>query len=138
MDQNEAELQPQLQGTGVSVTRVGDRIVLNMPSDITFATDQDSVKSQFYPVLNSVALVLKKFNQTIVDVYGHTDSTGDDTYNYDLSQRRALAVANYLSGQGVDPRRFAVTGFGETRPIADNARRQAAPRTAASKSSCRR
>ena len=120
MDRNEAELRAQLQGTGVSVTRVGDRIVLNMPSDITFATDQDSVKSQFYPVLNSVGLVSKKFNQTIVDVYGHTDSTGDDTYNYNLSQRRALAVANYLSGQGVDFRRFAVTGFGETRPIADN------------------
>ena len=120
MDRNEAELRAQLQGTGVSVTRVGDRIVLNMPSDITFATDQDSVKPQFYPVLNSVGLVLKKFNQTIVDVYGHTDSTGDDTYNYNLSQRRALAVANYLSGQGVDSRRFAVTGFGETRPVADN------------------
>jgi outer membrane protein OmpA-like peptidoglycan-associated protein len=120
MDRNEAELRAQLQGTGVSVTRVGDRIVLNMPSDITFATDQDSVKSQFYPVLNSVGLVLKKYNQTIVDVYGHTDSTGDDTYNYNLSQRRALAVANYLSSQGVDSRRFAVTGFGETRPIADN------------------
>ena len=75
-----------------------------MPSDITFATDQDSVKSQFYPMLNSVALVLKKFNHTIVDVYGHTDSTGDDSYNYDLSQRRALSVANYLSSQG---RRFA-------------------------------
>jgi outer membrane protein OmpA-like peptidoglycan-associated protein len=120
MDQNEAELRRQLEGTGVSVTRVGDRIVLNMPSDITFATDQDSIKSQFYPVLNSVALVLKKFNQTIVDVYGHTDSTGDDTYNYNLSQRRALSVANYLSGQGVDSRRFAVTGFGETKPIASN------------------
>ena len=120
MDRNEAELRAQLQGTGVSVTRVGDRIVLNMPSDITFATDQDSVKPQFYPVLNSVGLVLKKFNQTIVDVYGYTDSTGDDTYNYNLSQRRALAVADYLSGQGVDSRRFAVTGFGETRPVADN------------------
>jgi outer membrane protein OmpA-like peptidoglycan-associated protein len=120
MDRNEAELRAQLQGTGVSVTRVGDRIVLNMPSDITFATDQDSVKPQFYPVLNSVGLVLKKFNQTIVDVYGHTDSTGDDTYNYNLSQRRALAVADYLSGQGVDSRRFAVNGFGETRPVADN------------------
>ena len=114
MDQNEAELRRQLQGTGVSVTRVGDRIILNMPSDITFATDQDSVKSQFYPTLNSVALVLKKFNRTLVDVYGHTDSTGEDRYNYDLSQRRALSVANYLSSQGVDSRRFAVTGFGET------------------------
>ena len=138
MDRNEAELRAQLQGTGVSVTRVGDRIVLNMPSDITFATDQDSVKPQFYPVLNSVGLVLKKFNQTIVNVYGYTDSTGDDTYNYNLSQRRALAVADYLSGQGVDSRRFAVTGFGETRPVADKARLPAARRTAASRSSCRR
>lgn len=120
MDRNEAELRAQLEGTGVGVTRVGDQIILNMPSDITFATDQDSVKAAFYPTLNSVALVLKKFNQTIVDVYGHTDSTGNDQYNYDLSQRRALSVANYLSGQGVDPRRFAVTGFGETRPVADN------------------
>jgi outer membrane protein OmpA-like peptidoglycan-associated protein len=121
MDQNEAELRRQLQGTGVSVTRVGNRIVLNMPSDITFATDQDSVKSQFFPTLNSVALVLQRFNRTLVDVYGHTDSTGNDRHNFDLSQRRALSVANYLSAQGVDSRRFAVTGFGETRPIADNA-----------------
>ncbi len=121
MDRQESELRAQLQGTGVSVTRVGDQIVLNMPSNITFATDQDAVKAGFYPTLNSVALVLKKFNQTVVDVYGHTDSTGSSQHNFDLSQRRALSVANYLSTQGVDQRRFAVTGFGETRPIADNA-----------------
>lgn len=121
MDQSEADLRRQLQGTGVSVTRVGDRIVLNMPSDITFNTDQDAVKSQFYPVLNSVAIVLQKYNRTLVDVYGHTDSTGGASYNNALSQRRALSVANYLAGQGVDSRRFAVTGFGDTRPIADNA-----------------
>ena len=138
MDQNEAELRRQLQGTGVSVTRVGDRIVLDMPSDITFATDQESVKSQFYPTLNSVALVLKKFNRTLVDVYGHTNSTGEDRYNYDLSQRRALSVANYLSSQGINSRRFAVTGFGETRPVADNGSQPGRPSTAASKSSCRR
>ena len=120
MDRNEAELRAQLQGTGVSVTRTGNQIILNMPSDITFATDQDAVKAGFYPTLNSVALVLKKFNQTVVDVYGHTDSTGSEQHNFDLSQRRAVSVANYLSGQGVDSRRFAVTGFGETRPIADN------------------
>jgi len=120
MDQNENELRAQLQGTGVSVTRSGNQIILNMPSDITFATDQDAVKADFYPVLNSVALVLKKYKQTVVDVFGHTDSTGSEQHNFDLSQRRALSVANYLSGQGVDPRRFAVTGFGETRPIASN------------------
>ncbi|HEV7252402.1 MAG TPA: OmpA family protein [Mesorhizobium sp.] len=121
MDQQEAEVRRQLEGTGVSVTRVGDQIILNMPSDVTFATDEDSVRSSFYPTLNSVGLVLKKFNRTVVDVYGHTDATGSDTYNYDLSQRRALAVADYLSGQGVDSRRFSVTGFGESRPIASNA-----------------
>lgn len=120
MDQNEAELRRQLEGTGVSVTRTGDQIILNMPSDITFAVDQDAVKPGFYQTLNSVALVLKKFRQTTVDVFGHTDSTGNDQHNFDLSQRRALSVANYLSAQGVDSRRFAVTGFGETRPIASN------------------
>lgn len=121
MDRNEAELRAQLQGTGVSVTRTGDQIILNMPSDITFNVDQDAIKPNFYSVLNSVAVVLNRFQQTVVDVYGHTDSTGSDQHNMDLSQRRAMSVANYLSAQGVDPRRFAVTGFGKTRPIASNA-----------------
>jgi outer membrane protein OmpA-like peptidoglycan-associated protein len=120
MDQAEAELRGQLRATGVSVTRVGNQIILNMPSDVTFASDQDQINAVFYPTLNSVALVLKKYNRTIIDVYGHTDSTGDDNYNFNLSQRRALSVANYLNAQGVDSRRFAVTGFGESRPIADN------------------
>lgn len=120
MDRSEAELRAQLQGTGVSVTRTGNNIILNMPSDITFAVDQSDIKPNFYATLNSVALVLQRYRQTIVDVYGHTDSTGGDEYNYDLSQRRALAVANYLNAQGVDSRRFAVTGFGKTRPIAPN------------------
>lgn len=121
MDQQEAELRAQLQGTGVSVTRQGDDLILNMPSNITFQTDQADIQSGFYPTLNSVALVLKKFNKTLVDVYGHTDSTGNDQYNMDLSQRRAASVANYLGAQGVDTRRFAVIGEGETQPIASNA-----------------
>jgi outer membrane protein OmpA-like peptidoglycan-associated protein len=121
MDRQEAELRAQLQGTGVSVTRAGNEIILNMPSNITFATDQDMISSSFYPTLNSVALVLKRFDRTLVDVNGHTDSTGDDAYNYALSQRRALSVANYLTAQGIDPRRFAINGFGETQPIASNA-----------------
>ena len=120
MDNQEAEIRRQLQGTGVSVTRIGDTIALNMPSNITFDVDQDAVKGSFYPVLNSVALVLNKYNRTVVDVDGHTDSTGDDSYNFGLSQRRALAVADYLNGQGVDGRRFSVVGFGESRPIASN------------------
>lgn len=120
MDQQEAEIRGQLQGTGVSISREGDRIILNMPSDITFNTDQDAVKPQFYGVLNSVALVARKYNRTLIDVYGHTDSTGSDEHNYDLSQRRAQSVADYLGGQGVDRRRFEVQGYGESRPIASN------------------
>lgn len=120
MDRNEAELRRQLQGTGVSVTRVGDQVVLNMPSDITFDVDKDAIKPAFRQTLNSVAIVLNRYQQTIVDVFGHTDSTGSAAHNMDLSQRRALSVANYLAQQGVDSRRFAVTGFGATRPIATN------------------
>lgn len=121
MDQQETELRAQLQGTGVSVTRNGDYIILNMPSNITFATDQDAVTTQFYPTLNSVVLVVQKYNRTLIDVYGHTDSTGSAQHNLDLSQRRALSVATYLNAQGVDSRRFSIVGFGMTRPIASNA-----------------
>jgi outer membrane protein OmpA-like peptidoglycan-associated protein len=120
MDKNEADLRAQLRGTGVSVTRVGDQVVLNMPSDITFDVDRDAIKPSFRQTLNSVAIVLNRYQQTVVDIYGHTDSTGSDAHNQDLSQRRALAVANYLAQQGVDSRRFAVTGFGSSRPIATN------------------
>ncbi|MCF1435943.1 OmpA family protein [Agrobacterium vitis] len=121
MDNQEAELRAQLQGTGVSVTRQGDRIILNMPSNITFPTDQDQVLPPFYPTLNSVAIVLKKFNRTLVDVNGHTDSTGGLQHNQDLSQRRADSVLNYLGSQGVDPRRMSAMGFGPSQPIATNA-----------------
>ena len=120
MDQQEAQLRAQLQGTGVSVTRVGNNIVLNMPSNITFDSDQSAVKPAFYQTLNSVALVLQKFNRSLVDVSGHTDSTGSDAYNLTLSQQRAQSVASYLISQGNDQRRFYTQGFGESRPVADN------------------
>ncbi|MCT8998380.1 OmpA family protein [Chelativorans intermedius] len=120
MDQQEAQLRGQLQGTGVSVTRQGNYIVLNMPSNITFATDSSSIQPAFYPTLNSVALVLKRYNQTLVDVYGHTDSTGSYQYNMDLSRRRAQAVADYLVAQGTNPQRYAVIGLGPSQPIASN------------------
>lgn len=121
MDNQEAELRAQLQGTGISVTRAGDRIILNMPSNVTFDTDQDAVRSEFYPTLNSVAIVLRKFNKTLIDIAGHTDSTGSLQHNQDLSERRAVSVANYLGGQGIDTRRIAAMGFGPTRPVASNA-----------------
>ena len=121
MDQQEAELRAQLQGTGVSVTRVGNQIILNMPSNITFGVDSATVQAGFNETLISVGLVLKKFNKTIVDVYGHTDNTGSDAHNQDLSQRRAVAVATILANQGIDQRRFYIEGKGESDPIASNA-----------------
>ncbi|CAD7047694.1 cell envelope biogenesis protein OmpA [Pseudorhizobium endolithicum] len=121
MDQQEAELRAQLQGTGVSVTRMGDRIVLNMPSNVTFATDRDQVIPPFYPTLDSVAIVLNKFNRTLIDVNGHTDSTGSLAHNQGLSERRAASVANYLASRGVDQRRMSTMGFGPSQPIASNA-----------------
>jgi outer membrane protein OmpA-like peptidoglycan-associated protein len=121
MDQQEAELRAQLQGTGVSVTRAGNQIILNMPSNITFGVDSATVQPQFSETLGAVGIVLKKFNKTVIDVYGHTDNTGSDAYNLDLSQKRAVSVAAILAAQGIDQRRFYVTGKGETDPIASNA-----------------
>lgn len=120
MDRQEAELRAQLASTGVSVTRVGNNIILNMPSNITFATDQDQVIPAFYATLDSVAIVLNKYNQTLINVFGHTDSTGSDSYNQALSQRRANSVSAYLSTRGVSPQRMIAQGYGESRPVADN------------------
>jgi outer membrane protein OmpA-like peptidoglycan-associated protein len=120
MDNQEAKLRERLQDTGVSVTRNGDSIILNMPSNITFATDQSDIKPRFYETLNSVAIVLKEFNQTLVDVNGHTDSDGSADYNDELSQRRASSVAQYLISQRLDGQRFEVQGLGESQPIASN------------------
>lgn len=120
MDRQEAELREQLRGTGVSVTRNGDSLILNMPSNVTFATDQSAIDPSFYPTLNSVAIILNKYNQSLIDVLGFTDSTGSAQHNLGLSQRRAQSVSSYLGGQGIDRRRMYVVGFGQERPIASN------------------
>ncbi len=120
MDAQENKLREQLAGTGVSVTRFGDDIVLNMPGNVTFAVNQSDVKSGFYPVLNSVGLVVKEYDQTLIDVNGHTDSTGAVEYNMTLSDRRADSVADYLAAQGVMRNRVFTQGFGPHYPIADN------------------
>lgn len=121
MDNQEAKLRERLRGTGVSVTRMGDDIILNMPSNITFDTDQYAIKPQFYDTLNSVAIVLREFNKTLVDVTGHTDSTGSPGHNQRLSENRAGSVADYLIAQGNNPKRFEAVGLGQTDPIASNA-----------------
>jgi outer membrane protein OmpA-like peptidoglycan-associated protein len=120
MDLQEDKLRSQLQGSGVSVTRDGDNIILNMPSNITFDTDSYRLKSQFYPTLDSVVLVLNEYRSTLVTVSGHTDSTGKTEYNQQLSEKRSLAVANYFLNHGVQQQRLAAVGKGELQPIAPN------------------
>lgn len=120
MDRQENELRQQLQGSGVSVTRDGDNIILNMPSNITFDTDSFRLKSQFQNTLDSVVLVLNEYKSTMINVVGHTDSTGSKEYNQNLSVQRALSVANYLSNKGVIEQRLAASGYGEAFPIAPN------------------
>ena len=120
MDRQEAKLRAELQGTGVSVTRIGDNITLNMPGNVTFATDSSDLSPAFFDVLNSVAKVMKEYNKTVVEVAGHTDSTGSDSYNQSLSERRAGAVAQYLRSQQIGSERLLTVGMGESRPVADN------------------
>jgi outer membrane protein OmpA-like peptidoglycan-associated protein len=120
MDYQEAKLRQRLAGTGVSVTRAGDEIVLNMPGNVTFDVDRAEIRPQFYDVLNSVVLVVQEYNKTIIEISGFTDSTGSDAHNLDLSSRRAASVGGYLRAQQVDPRRVLTQGFGEQRPVASN------------------
>jgi outer membrane protein OmpA-like peptidoglycan-associated protein len=120
MDVQEAKLRQRLEGTGVSVTRMGDNITLNMPSNITFALNSADLNSQFFSALEGVGVVLKEYNKTVVEIAGHTDSSGSDAYNMQLSQRRAQAVASYLVSQGVKNERLITVGAGEAHPIASN------------------
>jgi len=119
-DRQEAALRAELEGTGVSVTRIGDNITLNMPGNITFATDSSDLSPAFFDVLNSVGKVLNEFNKTVVEVAGHTDSTGSDAYNQGLSERRANSVKQYLTEQGVTATRLTARGYGESQPVASN------------------
>lgn len=119
-DRQERALRERMAGTGVGVVRQGDNITLSMPGNITFAFDSSNLQPQFYPVLDNVASTLNQYNQTVIEVAGHTDSVGTDAYNMTLSQQRANSVAAYLSGKGVMQQRMIVTGAGETRPIASN------------------
>lgn len=120
MDRQADQLRQELAGSGVQVMRQGKDIRLIMPGNITFATNQASLRPEFYRTLNSVAIVLKKFDKTVVRVIGYTDNTGTPMYNQELSERRARSVADYLISQGVNANRFAILGYGERQPIASN------------------
>ncbi|RJF94206.1 hypothetical protein D3876_03210 [Sphingomonas cavernae] len=120
MDEQEKKLRQQTAGTGVDVVRQGDELLLNMPSGVTFDTNSSTVKPEFQSTLDQVASTLSQYNQTFIDVYGHTDSTGNDAINVPLSQNRAQSVANYLTLRGVQSARIGTQGFAATRPIASN------------------
>jgi outer membrane protein OmpA-like peptidoglycan-associated protein len=91
-----------------------------MPGNVTFAVDSADINSKFYPILDSVGLVLEEFDQTFVEVAGHTDSSGPSDYNQELSERRAASVADYLVSRGIDRQRLITVGGGENYPIATN------------------
>ncbi|MCG8486908.1 MAG: OmpA family protein [Chromatiales bacterium] len=120
MDVQEAKLRQRLENTGVSVTRDGDNIILNLPGNITFEVDKSDVKGDFVEILDSVALVLNEYKSTMIEVAGHTDSTGSESYNQLLSQQRAQSVSDILNRNGVAGVRIDTVGYGESRPIASN------------------
>lgn len=114
MDRQERRLREQTAGTGITVDRQGDQLVLNMPGDVTFDYNSATVQPQFQATLDQVATTLRDYPSTYIDIYGHTDSRGSDVYNQGLSERRASAVSSYLSSRGVQSARIATRGYGET------------------------
>lgn len=120
MDVQEAKLRQELQGTGVYVERQGDNIVLGMPGKLTFDTGKSQIMNRSFPVLNSVARVIAENEKTIVEVVGHTDSTGSDAINVPLSSDRAVAVADYLAANNVMSQRIATQGVSDRYPVATN------------------
>lgn len=119
-DRQEAELRRATAGTGVEVSRDGDIIKLNLPDGVTFDFNSTTIKPQFYPALNTIATTLREYNQTIVEVTGHTDNIGTAAANQLVSERRAQSVANYLIGQGLMRERFEIAGMGYRYPVASN------------------
>ena len=120
LDQQQRELEAGLAGTGAEVERQGDQLLVNMPSQITFDTDKTNIKPEFNYALDQVASTFNKYPESYIDVIGHTDSQGSDTYNQDLSERRAASVSNALATRGVNSARLAQFGMGETQPVSTN------------------
>ena len=123
LDKQIKQLKEQTAGSGVDVTPVdnGQAILVNLPEGVTFDVGSYNLKPEFRATLDKVADSLKQYPDSLIDVYGHTDSTGSEAYNQTLSENRARTVANYLQMQGVNPARIRSQGYGETMPVADNA-----------------
>ena len=117
MDQQIKELEEQTAGTGVDVSETdgGEAILVNLPDGVTFSTGSYTISPGFRDLLDRVAGSLRQYPNSLIDVYGHTDTTGSATTNQRLSEQRAQAMANYLISQGVSSSRVRWMGFGETR-----------------------
>ena len=120
-DKQEAKLRAQMSGTGVEVVRMGDNLTLNMPGNVTFALNSAKLNPQFDDVLDKLANTLLEYNQTVIQIAGHTDSTGTHAYNMKLSLERAESVKAYLVSRGVPAARLVTVGAGPDYPIASNA-----------------
>jgi len=122
MDKQIKELKERTAGSGVDVRSVdgGQAILVNLPNGVTFDTDSTVIKPAFRNTLDTVAISLNKYPNSLIDVYGHTDATGTDGYNQTLSENRARMVADYLSSRGVNQARIRSTGFGKSQPVASN------------------
>jgi outer membrane protein OmpA-like peptidoglycan-associated protein len=120
MDKQQADLNQELQGSGVQVDRQGNNINLNMPGGITFDTAQANIKPNFTSVLDDIGNIMSKYPETKIEVQGHTDNVGSDSSNLSLSQLRAQSVATYLTSHGVDSSRIKSVGYGESMPKTSN------------------
>ncbi|MFC0633962.1 OmpA family protein [Brevundimonas balnearis] len=120
MDRQQRALEAELSGTGVGVARQGDNLILRMPADVTFATNSSSIDPRFDATLRDVAGVLQEYDRSLVDIVGHTDSTGGDAINQPLSERRAASVAQTLINYGVMRERLYVAGVSSRNPVASN------------------
>ena len=120
LDKQAAELQKSLGNDRVTITNTGDRLIVSLPQDITFASDSATLSSGIQSDLNAVATNLQSYPNSTVQVIGHTDSTGEAGYNQNLSVQRANSVVNVLAGAGVSFTRLQGMGRGEDQPVASN------------------
>src|SRR5258708_37162889 len=127
MDRQESELRALMRDSGVTVTRKGEDIILNMPGNVTFRTGSADLNAQFFKVLDGVAQVAKKYDKTIIEIAGHTDNVGGADLNRQLSQRRASAVAQYLQSRGATEPRSMTAAAAEEPPTPSHSTEQGRP-----------
>jgi outer membrane protein OmpA-like peptidoglycan-associated protein len=121
MDNQEAAMRQNLAAVeGASIQRQADMLAVTFKSDVLFDVGSAAVKPGAYDELMRVAQVLNQYPQTTITIAGHTDSTGTEAFNQQLSEQRAMAVKNAMVGQGVAAARMTAIGYGESKPIADN------------------